>query len=194
MNIKRTMKSTEPYILAAVILLSLLIQSRSGQFYTGNNLVDLVRSMVVPALFAIGAQMVIVSGGIDVSFPAVASLSMYITTRVLLNVDYNGSVILPYLIGAVLGVVMGLINGFLIGYFKFPTLVVTLGTSSLFIGIMQGVLAARELPVPPAMFDHGKAKLFSAYNEGLGLSSDMPVTVLILIGFLILTFILLKYT
>ena len=87
-----------------------------------------------------------------------------------------------------LGIVMGLINGFLIGYFKFPTLVVTLGTSSLFIGIMQGVLGAHELPVPPSMYAHGKAKLFSAYNEGLGLSSDMPVTILILIGFLIITF------
>jgi len=194
MKIKRIIKSTEPYVLAAIILLSLLIQSRSGQFFTGNNLVDLARSMIIPALFAIGAQMVIVSGGIDVSFPAIASLPMYITTRLLLNIDYSGSVVLPYLMGAVLGLVMGLINGFLIGYFKFPTLVVTLGTSSLFIGIMQGVLAAHELPVPPSMFEHGKAKLFSAYNKGLGLSSDMPVTILILIAFLILTFFLLRYT
>lgn len=194
MKIKRIMKSTEPYVLAAIVLLSILIQSRSGQFFTGNNLVDLARSMVVPALFAIGAQLVIVSGGIDVSFPAVASLSMFITTKLLLNIDYGGSILLPYIMGAALGILMGLVNGFLIGYFRFPTLVVTLGTSSLFIGIMQGVLAARELPVPPAMYEHGKAKLFSAYNEGLGLSSDMPVTILILIGLLILTFMLLRYT
>ena len=187
-------KNTEPYVLAAIILLSFLIQFRSGQFFTGNNLVDLSRSIIVPALFAIGAQIVIVSGGIDVSFPAIASLSMYITTRVLLNIDYSGPVILPYLMGAVFGILMGLFNGFLIGVFRFPTLVVTLGTSSLYIGIMQGVLAAHELPVPPAMFEHGKAKLFSAYNAGLGLSSDMPVTIFILIFFLALTYFLLKYT
>jgi len=194
MKLKKLSRSTEPYVLGAVIVLSFLIQMRSGQFFTGNNLVDLSRSIIVPALFAIGAQMVIVSGGIDVSFPAIASLAMYITTRVLLNVDYAGPIILPYVMGAVLGIVMGLLNGVLIGFFRFPTLVVTLGTSSLYIGIMQGVLAAHELPVPPAMFEHGKAKLFSAYNAGLGLSSDMPVTILILVFFLALTFFILKYT
>ena len=194
MKLKRLSKSTEPYVLGAIILLSLLIQFRSGQFFTGNNLVDLSRSLIVPALFAIGAQIVIVSGGIDVSFPAIASLSMYITTRILLSVDYAGPIILPYLMGAVFGIAMGLLNGVLIGFFRFPTLVVTLGTSSLYIGIMQGVLAAHELPVPPAMFAHGKAKLFSAYNAGLGLSSDMPVTIYILIFFLLVTFLLLRFT
>lgn len=193
-NINRMSKRTEPYIFGALLLLSLLIQARSGQFYTGNNLVDLVRSMTVPALFSIGAMMVIVSGGIDVSFPAIASLSMYITTRILLTAEYSGPVILPYAMAAVLGLVMGLINGFLIGYFRFPTLVVTLGTSSLFIGIMQGVLAAHELPVPPSMFNHGTAKLFSAYNTELGLNSDMPIQILILVAFVAITWFILKYT
>lgn len=194
MNLQRLLKRTEPYIFGAIILLSLLIQARSGQFYTGNNLVDLVRSMTVPALFSIGAMMVIVSGGIDVSFPAIASLSMYIVTRLLLTTDYAGPVILPYIMAAGFGITMGLVNGFLIAWFRFPTLVVTLGTSSLFIGIMQGVLKAHELPVPPSMFRHGTAKLFSAYNAELGLNSDMPVQIIILLGFLILTFLILRYT
>ena len=95
---------------------------------------------------------------------------------------------------AFLGLLMGLLNVFLIGYFLFPTLVVTLGTSSLYIVIMQGVLAAHELPVPPSLFEHGTSKLFSAYNRQLGLSSDMPVQVLILVGFLLITWFLLRYT
>ena len=193
-NVNRLSKRTEPYIFGAIIVLSLLIQFRSGQFFTGNNLVDLTRSMTVPGLFAIGAMIVIVSGGIDVSFPAVASLSMFITTRILLASDYSGPVILPYLMGAGFGLLMGLFNGLLIGYFKFPTLVITLGTSSLYIGIMQGVLAARELPVPPSMFAHGTSKLFSAYNTELGLNSDMPIQVLLLVGFLIVTALLLNRT
>ncbi|MCG8452241.1 MAG: ABC transporter permease [Spirochaetales bacterium] len=193
-TLQKMSRRTEPYILGAIIALSLLIQARSGQFFTGNNLVDLARSMTVPGLFAVGAMIVIVSGGIDVSFPAIASLSMYITTKILLAADYSGPVILAYIIGGVLGLLMGLFNGVLIGYFRFPTLVVTLGTSSLFIGIMQGVLAARELPVPPAMFDHGTAKLFSAYNTQLGLSSDMPVQILLLVAVLAVTAFLLRST
>ena len=41
--------------------------------------------MVVPGLFAVAAHLVLVSGGIDVSFPALASLAVYVTTRVLVD-------------------------------------------------------------------------------------------------------------
>lgn len=194
MDYKRLGRRTEPYILAAILLLSLLIQARSGQFFTGNNLVDLTRSMVIPALFAIGAQMVIISGGVDVSFTAVASLAMYATTSLLLPSDYSGNVILAYAMGAGFGLLMGALNGFLIGYFRFPTLVVTLGTSSLFIGIMQGVLGAHEIPVPKAMREHGQAFLFRVHNAQLDLSSEMPVTILILLGMLVLVFFIMRYT
>lgn len=193
-SLKRSIRRSEPYIAGAILLLSILIQVRSGQFFTGNNLVDLARSMVVPALFSIGAMMVIVSGGIDVSFPAIASLAMYITDRVLLSSNYSGPVILAYAMAAGLGLVMGTINGVLIAGFRLPTMVVTLGTSSLFIGFMQGVLAASETPVPPSMLAHGKEKLFSAYNAQLGLSSDMPAQILILLGALALVFFILRYT
>ncbi|MGI6777716.1 MAG: ABC transporter permease [Acetivibrionales bacterium] len=193
-NTKKLFKRTELYIFFTIILLSILIQVRSGQFLTGNNLVDLTRSMIIPAMFAIGAQMVIVSGGIDVSFTAVASLAMYVTTRVLLDMDYQGSVLLAYVMGAGLGLLMGALNAILIARFKFPTLIVTLGTSSIFTGVMQGVLGAHELPIADPMTAHGKAKLFSAYNPELGLSSDMPVTILLLAGLLLIALFIMRYT
>jgi simple sugar transport system permease protein len=191
---KKIFQRTELYIFGALALLCILVQARSGQFFTNNNLVDLTRSMIIPALFAIGALMVIVSGGIDVSFTAIASLAMYTTTSILLPGDYSGTVLLPYAMGALFGLVMGLLNGILIAYFHFPTLVVTLGTSSLFIGIMQGVLGAHEIPVPLSMRHHGQSYLFRVYNSVLNIGSDMPVTIFILIGLLIIVFFLLRYT
>ena len=81
---RRILGRSEPWVFAAIVALSLLIQARSGQFFTGNNLVDLARALIVPALFSVGCMMVIVSGGIDVSFTAIASLAMYVTDKVLL--------------------------------------------------------------------------------------------------------------
>jgi simple sugar transport system permease protein len=193
-TMRRLTRRSEPYVLGAILLLSVLIQARSGQFFTGNNLVDLVRSMIVPALFSIGAMMVIVSGGIDVSFTAIASLAMYATDRLLLNVNYSGNVMLAYAMAAGFGLAMGAVNAILIGVLRLPTLVVTLGTASLFTGIMQGALAASETPVPPSLMAHGKEKLFSAVNTRLGLTSDMPSQILILLGVLLLVFLLLRYT
>ncbi|MCE5256364.1 MAG: ABC transporter permease, partial [Spirochaetaceae bacterium] len=191
---KHWSKRSEPYVALAIVILSIVIQIQSGQFFTGNNLVDLTRSMIVPGLFAIGALMVIISGGFDVSFPAIASLAMFLTNRILLNMNYSGNVIVAYLMGAGFGLIMGAINGVLIGVLKQPTMVVTLGTSSLFTGIMQGVFAASESPVCPSMAAHGKASLFIATNSKSGLSSEMPVQILILLGALLLAFFIVRYT
>jgi simple sugar transport system permease protein len=190
----RMTKRSEPYILAAIVVLSLLIQARSGQFFSGNNLVDLARSLIVPALFSIGCMMVIVSGGIDVSFTAIASLAMYVTDRLLLASQYSGNVILAYAISAGLGLLMGALNGFLIGFLRLPTFVVTLGTSSLFTGLMFGAFSASASDVPPSIARHGKEILFTATNPKLGLTSNMPSQILILIAVLLFAFFLLRYT
>jgi simple sugar transport system permease protein len=193
-NPRRLFGRSEPWVLAAILGLSLLIQARSGQFYTGNNLVDLARAMIVPGLLSVGCMMVVVSGGIDVSFTAVASLAMYVTDRVLLSSQYAGNVILAYAMAAGLGLIMGALNGFLIAFLRLPTLVVTLGTGSLYTGLMFGTFAASASDVPPSIIAHGKEKLFTAVNARLGLSSDMPSQVLILVGVFILAFLLLRYT
>jgi len=160
-TLRKWTKHTEFYLLGTVILLSIIVELRSGQFFTGNNLVDLARSFIVPAMFAIGAHIVIISGGIDVSFPAIASLAMFATTKLFLDANYTGSVVWIYVVGALFGLVLGSVNGNLIARFKFPTLIVTLGTSSLFTGILLGPLAAHEIRVPEPMFNLGKAKLFT---------------------------------
>jgi simple sugar transport system permease protein len=193
-NPRRLLGRSEPYVLAAIILLGILIQARSGQFFTGNNLVDLVRAIIVPALLSVGCMMVIVSGGIDVSFTAVAALAMYVTDRILLSSQYAGNVLLPYAMSAGLGLAMGALNGFLIAFLRLPTLVVTLGTASLYTGLMFGAFAASASDVPPAIVAHGKETLFTAVNSQIGLTSNMPSQVLILVGVFVLAFLFLRYT
>jgi simple sugar transport system permease protein len=191
---RRIFARTEPWVLAAIVMLSLLIQARSGQFFTGNNLVDLARALIVPGLLSIGCMMVIVSGGIDVSFTAIASLAMYVTDKVLLQSGYSGNVLLAYAMSGGIGLLLGALNGFLIAFLRLPTLVVTLGTGSLYTGLMFGAFAASASDVPPSMVAHGKEILFTATNAELGLTSEMPSQILILAGMLVLAFLLLRYT
>jgi simple sugar transport system permease protein len=188
------LRGSETWVFAAIIALSILIEARSGQFFTANNLVDVTRALVVPALFSIGCMMVIVSGGIDVSFTAIASLSMYMTDKILLAYGYDGNVLLAYAMAGFFGLLMGALNGYLVAFLRLPTLIVTLGTSSLFTGLMYGALAASASEVPPSIFNHGREILFTAVNAETGLSSTMPVHILILVGILALTFVLLRYT
>ena len=62
---KRFFSSTEFYITVVLFLLCIAIEMKSGQFFTGNNAVDLVRAFSVPAMFCIGEMFVIITGGTD---------------------------------------------------------------------------------------------------------------------------------
>lgn len=194
-TIRKLTGRNEFYIALVFLALCLLIEVRSHQFFTPNNIVDLLSALVVPGIFAIGEFMVIVSGGFDVSFPALASLTGFATTKMLLDAGYNGGIWLPILITLVIGGVLGALNGLFIGYFELPAMIVTLGTSNVFKGIMQGTLNSKQLAVIPAgMKSFGTSALFIAENKSSGLTSRMPTTFLILVAVLILAYIILNRT
>ena len=106
-KVKKIFQSNEPYIFLIIILLGIVVQIRSGQFFTANNIVDLLSAMIVPGLFAIAEFMALIAGGIDVSFPALASLSAYATTKFLLDKNYEGNVLLAFVIAIAIGAVLG---------------------------------------------------------------------------------------
>ena len=54
---KKILHSSEFYVGVIIILFCLLIQARSGQFFTGNNLVDILRSFTIPVMFCMGADL-----------------------------------------------------------------------------------------------------------------------------------------
>ena len=191
----KLLKQNETYIFLIILALSFLIQIRSGQFYTSNNIVDIMSAMIVPGLFAIGEFLVILSGGIDVSFPALASLTAYATTKMFLDMGYEGSVFLPLVVAILIGAVLGATNGFFVGYLNLPAMIVTLGTASVFKGFMQGTLESKQLAViPTGMKNFGTVALYTATNSQSGLSSRLPIAFLMFVAVIIIAFFILKYT
>lgn len=192
---RNLLKKNEFYITVIIIVLACIIQVISGQFFTSNNLVDLLRSMIVPGMMAAGLFMVIVSGNIDVSFPYTAMLCMFAVTKWFSVIDYQGPVFLAFLIAGVIGMVLGLLNGVLAAWLKLPTLIITLGTCTIFLGITQGVLQSSVislLPVPMAKMV--TTNLFSVVNGETGLGSSMPVSILFLAAIYLIVGFIMKYT
>ena len=179
MNWKRVFKSTEFYVAVVLLLLCMAVQIKSGQFFTGNNLVDITRAFSIPAMFCIGEMFVIITGGVDVSFPAIASMSMFIVCSEMEHMTPNPLVF--FVVAMLIGLAIGLINGFIIAKFRFPALIVTLGTSSICFGIMQGVFKSREYPLCAPLYELGQTKLFSVTNSVSGLTSDMPIGVIFMV-------------
>lgn len=191
---RRIPLTNEFYIALTIVLLSVVIGSMNRAFFTLGNLIDLLRNTIVMGIFGVGVLMVIVSGGIDVSFTAIASFSMFVTTKILNYYDFQGSVLVAFMIAGAIGLALGLINATFISLFKLPTLIVTLGTASMFSGFMLAFIGAREISnLPPGMTNFSKMNLFEVTSES-GFVYGLPYAILILAGLVVLVWLVLRYT
>ena len=124
-------------LLVAVILVVVVVMSLSSPaFFTPGTFFALVRSSMVPLILALGVLLVLISGGIDVSFPAVAIFAAYTTITLLRDRSLDPSPVVVFGIAMVIGALLGLFNGVVIARFRLPTLIVTLGTQTIFKGIL----------------------------------------------------------
>ena len=135
---RKITKQSEFYVFLIIVVLSVIIQIRSGSFFANNNIVDIMRSMIVPCILtSLCAFLASISTGPDVSFPLIAALSSYLAITITYKTGYDGPWIVVFIIGMFFGALMGAFNGFIIVKHKFSSLIVTLGTSSIFSGLFS---------------------------------------------------------
>lgn len=193
-TLKKLATRPEFYVFIIILLLSLFIQAKSGLFFSNNNIVDLLRSMTVPLIYAICAYLGFISTGPDVSFPLIAALSGYLATQFVFVTGFDGPIFVVFLVAIFFGLIMGSINGFIIAKYNFPSLIVTLGTTSIFSGILLGVFEAGRIKLPESMIAFGDKSLIEVTNAGTGLGSSLPMTFLIAVSLYILTYLFLNFT
>lgn len=190
---KKLLKRNEFFVALTVVLLSLIIGIKNPVFFTAANMVDLMKNSIVPGIMAFALMLGIIAGGIDVSFPATAVVSMYLTSKLVDSMKYEGSVVWPILMAAGIGLVLGLINGFIITKFDLPAFIVTLGTSSVFHGLLVSIVGAKpvnRLVKPLEAFSKGE--IFRVQSGEV--ISILPYTFIFLIAIMVVVFFILKYT
>lgn len=191
---KKLVRKNEFYIGLTIIALYIVIGSVNQAFFTVSNVFDLLRSGVEMGIFAVGAYIVIISGGIDVSPAAIGTFAMFTSTKILYMMDFQGSILLAYAIAAAIGIVLGSINGLLIAYAKMTPLIATLGTASMYNGFLLFFIGNREISnVPKSILNSSKFYLAEVFNEN-NFRSTLPGQLIVLVLVLVVTFFLLKYT
>ena len=192
---KKVLKRNEFYVSIIIILLIALIQAKSGQFFTANNLVDLARSCILPGILTLGIMIELIAHSVDVSFPAIAMITMYTVTEAATSANYTGPAWVLFLIAAVMGMLLGTVNGILAAWLKLPTLIITLATSSIYMGIMQGVLKCRVIAVMAQPLERlSQTYLFVAQNSESGLTSPLPSLFLLLVAVILVVGVMMRYT
>lgn len=192
--LKKIIKTNEFFVAMILIVLCLFIGILNPVFFTLQNLFDLCRSATVMGIFAMGALIVIISGGVDVSFTAIAISAMYITVKILLALNFTGTVVVAIALSALIGLIMGLINAAIIAFFKIPTLIATLGTQSLFQGFLLFFIGSKYINnVPDGMLRFARTNLVTTTTSS-GAITGLQAGILILIGVAIIVWFILRFT
>lgn len=183
----------ETVVLAVMLVVMAAITIVNPQFLTANNMIDMLRSSITDAIFAIGAMVVMISGGIDISFPAIGAFAMYSVTVIFNAAGYEGTILLPFLTAAAIGAGLGLLNALLIHTFKIPTFIATLGTQNIICGVLLTFIGSDAIMrLPKGFTAFAKSSLVTVPAQ-VGKSS-LPTAILLVVGVAVIAYFILNRT
>ncbi|MBP2565611.1 MULTISPECIES: ABC transporter permease [Agrobacterium] len=147
--LRRIMASWEVLLLSVAILIFIANSLASPYFLNAWNLSDATFNFTEKAIIAFAMALLIIAGEIDLSVAAIIALaSTAMGAAVQMGIGTPGLVA----IGIGTGLLCGAFNGFLVAGLKLPSIVVTIGTMSLFRGISYMVLGDQAYGKYPADF------------------------------------------
>lgn len=157
----------EIFLIIAIAVLSLVIGLSNSVFFSLATPFDLLRSSLIEILFALGLLIVLVSGGIDISFPIVGIFAGYTTVVIMLHYELDTySLWIPLVLAAIVGAILGSINALLIAGFGLPTLIATLGTTGMFRGFLLSYIGSVYIAnIPLGLDQFSTADLISVQTS-----------------------------
>ena len=145
----RLLKSWETLLVAVALSVFIVNSLASPYFLDPWNLSDATFNFTEKAMIAFAMALVIISGEIDLSVASIIALtSTVMGYAVQLGVDTPGLVV----IGLATGLVCGAFNGLLVSGLGLPSIVVTIGTMSLFRGLSFVILGDKAFTGYPDSF------------------------------------------
>ena len=179
MNLRKLLRRNETVLIFAIIIFAIVVGSKSPEFFTIANLFDILRSSIVQLLFALGVLIVIISGGIDVSFPIVGIFAGYTAVVIMRKFELNEeSLLIPIALAIIIGVILGGFNAIAIAGFGIPTLIVTLGTAGIFRGFMLSFIGASFISNIPVGLDNFSTADLIKFESDAGTLVRLHVLVL----------------
>jgi len=185
------LKRRHEFWLASVIAVLVIYLSIATQgFLTLQNLFDLLTSYAFLGILAAGLLVVLISGGIDISFTATASIAQYITMLLANKYGLNWFLVFALAIGV--GVLLGAINAILIDRLQISSIIVSIATLNIFYGLLVFVTGGKYIYSLPEWFADGI--YWFEYVDADEISYGLNLQILALFVMFTLTWLLLNRT
>jgi len=178
--IKKIWATNSGRFLAIAILLVIIFIGTGRDFFTRQNLINVVRVTSMNSLIAFGMTFVIISGGIDLSVGSLVAVSGTYCAAVIMM---SGNFWLGMLVGVLISSLLGLINGFIISYTMIPPFIVTLSMMQSARGLAYLYSQGKPIRLPNE---------FGAYGNGALLGVIPYPIIIMLIAMVVLSVLLYK--
>jgi rhamnose transport system permease protein len=173
----------ETLLVVAIVGVGIWSATLSPFFLKSANLLDLVTPYVFIGLMAFGLTFVVITGEIDISVASTLAASIVCFAQI-----FGAGVNIWLAALAALGIAaaLGLANGLLVGVLNLPSLAVTLGTLAAYSGLAFIVLSGEGVASFPASF--------TKFGGGYIVNKELPVALLVMLGFAVALGVLLHAT
>src|SRR4051794_22918067 len=144
---------TETWLVVVMLVICAGLSMASDKFFTIANLFNLLNTSSTNLIFAVGLLVVLIAGGIDISFAVAASVVQYVVAAALIKMG-GGNWIIGLSLAAIAGVALGAVNAALIYYFRIISIVVTIATFNIFFGLLMFVTRGVSIYNLPEWWTH----------------------------------------
>ncbi len=166
MKLLQKIDKTQRFLIAIIVIYCIIVAVRNSAFLQWGTLFNMIRSSAGTMILAMGVLIVMISGGIDVSFPAIAIFGGYASLRICMAYGIK-SILAAFVFSILIGIVLGIGNAVLINILKLEPFIITLSTASVYFGLMTIIVGTKNVgagDLPPQFRDLSSAKLFTVIN------------------------------
>jgi len=149
-SFKALFRRHDVQIAVIVVVMVVLFSAISPSFLSVSNAVSLLETYSVMAIMASGLLVVLISGGIDISFAAIAAVSQYLTATILVRSGENWFV--AFGLAAGFGALLGIVNALLIYYLRALAVIVTISTMTFYFAVLMFVTNGKSIYNLPDWF------------------------------------------
>jgi len=142
-------RTYEFFLVLLLTAIAVAIGLINPAFFSVGTLFDIIRIQTIFILLAFGLLPVVILGGVDISFVAIAALSTYSVHVILIKLGYQGGILLYYLLVIAISLSLGFLIGWLISKFKLGIFDLSLGMNTMLYGFVLffvGSLGRFDMP------------------------------------------------
>lgn len=180
---KKKINLTNMTSVIALVVLCLVLSIAEPAFRSFGNLINIFQQVTVIAVIALGINMVIFTGGIDISVGSVVAFTGIVMGKII--VEGGMPPIVGVLAALVIGLLCGTFNGVMIAKFKLQPMIATLA--------MMSMARGAALTLADGQTITGYSEGFRWIGVGVIPGTQVPVQIVFMIIFYLIAFYIMRY-